>query len=59
MNDVNSNLQNNNTRKQLEKWKPIFIDSVPDIFPKILLVVDYNKRMKIKEMRVQLAFMIR
>lgn len=54
--DVNTNLQDNSTRKKLEKYKPIFIDNVPNNYPKILYVVDYNNRMKIKECEGAVGF---
>lgn len=54
--DVNENISKDKSRKNIEKYKPIFIDSIPTEYPKIIHVVDNDSRLKIKECQNAIGF---
>ncbi|MBR1454513.1 MAG: hypothetical protein IJ593_07730, partial [Lachnospiraceae bacterium] len=56
LDDVRKGLSDEQSRKKLEKYKPIFIDNIPDSYPKMINVVDYDKRMAIKECEKAVGF---
>ena len=46
--EVSRNMDAEERRKNLEKYKPIFDNNIPAAYPKMILIVDNDKRMKTK-----------
>lgn len=54
--DVSKNLSEEQSRKNIERYKPIFSKDVPVSYPKMISIVDFDKRMGIKECEGAVGF---
>lgn len=54
--NVSDSMSENQRIRNLEKYKPIFKDSIPAAYPKMIYIVDNDKRMTIKECENAIGF---